>query len=74
MVLVAHIVVYGADVIVIDSVFDVFHVLMSLRETGRAKIVCEFLLGVLSSVFNTLINAIDDFTEVFLSLFAVNLR
>jgi hypothetical protein len=46
---------------------------MGLGETGLSKVVNELLLGVLSSIFNTLIDAIDKFTEVLLSLLTVDL-
>jgi hypothetical protein len=74
MVHITHVKVDSADVIVIDSVFNVFHILMSLRETSFSKVVDELLLGVLSSVFNTLVDAVNDLTEILFGLFTVDLR
>jgi hypothetical protein len=74
MVHITHVKVDSADVIVIDSVFNVFHILMSLGETSFSKVVDELLLGVLSSVFNTLVDAVNDLTEILFGLFTVDLR
>lgn len=74
MVHITHVKVDSADVIVINSVLNVFHILMSLGETSFSKVVDELLLGVLSSVFNTLVDAVNDLTEILFGLFTVDLR
>jgi len=73
MVHVAHVEINGTDVIVVNSVFNEFHIVVSHGETSLSKVVNKLLLGVLSSIFNTLIDTINDFTEVLFSFLRVDL-
>ena len=45
MVHVTHVEIDGTNVITVDSVFDVLHILMGLGETGFSKVVNGLLLG-----------------------------
>jgi len=61
------------NVVVIDSVLDIFHVVMGHWETQLAELVNHFFLGVLSSVTDSIINAIQLLSESLFCLFGVYL-
>jgi len=70
---VLHCKVRRADVVVIDSVLNIFHVVMGHWETQLAKLVNHFFLGILSSIPHTIINAVQLLTEILFCLFRVDL-
>ena len=61
------------NIVVIDPVLDIFHVVMGHWETQLAKLVNHFFLGILSSIPHTIINAVQLLTEILFCLFRVDL-
>ena len=70
---VLHCKVRRADVVVVDSVLNIFHVVMGHWETQLAELVNHFLLRILSSVTHAVVNAVQLLSEVLLCLFGVDL-
>jgi len=70
---VLHSEVSRTNVVVVDSVLNVFHVVMCHWVTHFTKLVNHFFLGVLSSVSYSIIKAVKLLTEILLSLLAVDL-
>ena len=61
------------NIVVIDPVLDIFHVVLGHWETQLAELVNHFLLRVLSSVTHTVVNAVQLLSEVLFCLFGVDL-
>jgi len=70
---VLHCKVRRANVVMVDPVLNVFHVVMRHWETQFTKLVNHFFLGVLSSVPDSIIKAVQLLTEILLSLLTVDL-
>lgn len=54
-------------------VFDILHILVGLRHTDVLELVDQFVLWVLSAVFDSLINRIQLLPKRLFGLFAVNI-
>ena len=61
------------NIVVIDPVLDIFHVVMGHWETQLAELVNHFLLRILSSVTHAVVNAVQLLSEVLFCLFGVDL-
>jgi hypothetical protein len=58
----------------VNSVFDVFHIVVCYWHSNFSKFVDHFLLWVLSSVPNSFVPTVQLLSKCLLSFFAVNLR
>ena len=73
MVIIFHVVFNCAHIVVIDSVLNVFHILVSDGETCLTETFREFINRVLTSILNAVVDAVENFPEVFLCFFTINL-
>jgi hypothetical protein len=73
VVVVFHLEVSGTYIVVIDSVLNMLHIVVSHWHTDVSELVDHFLLRVLATVPNSVVNAIQLFSEVLFGLLTVDL-
>ena len=71
--MVNHLEIGGSHVVMVNSVFDVFHIIVSYRHADFTKFVDHFLLWILPPISDSFVSAIQLFSEGLLSFFAVDL-
>ena len=62
-----------SDIIVINSVFNVFHIFMGSRHADFAELINQFVEWILPHILDILILAIENLSKVFLGFLAVDL-
>jgi len=73
VVVVSHLEICGTDVVVVNSVFDVLHVVMGDGHAHVAKLVNQLFLGILSAVSNPVVETVELLSKGLFSLLTVNL-
>jgi hypothetical protein len=73
VVVVSHLEICGADVVVVNSVFNVLHVVVGDGHANVAELVNQLFLGILSAVSNPVVKTVELLSKGLFSLLTVNL-